>query len=118
LEQAEHLLEQAEHQNKVAKEITQYLKPLPQVEVAAVPLEFLLQDLQEDQVEEVKRDLQLEDQVMPEVFHHQKEIQEDQDLHLVDQVKVAAAEAAALVVQAEPEHLPHQALVEMDQQIQ
>tara|TARA_R110002020_G_scaffold81894_3_gene203035 strand:- start:380 stop:700 length:321 start_codon:yes stop_codon:yes gene_type:complete len=97
--------------------IIQYLKLLPQLVVAAVTVAQAML-LQEDQVEEVQLDLQLEDQVMPEVFHHRKEITEEQDLHLVVRVKVAAAEAAARVAQAETEHLLHQVVAEMEQQIQ
>lgn len=114
MEQGEHLPDQ----DLLFLVIIQYLKLLPQLPVAAVTVDQDLMFLQEDQVEEVQLDLQLEDQVMPEVFHHRKEITEDQGLHLVDQVKVAAAEAAALVAQAEPDNLLHQALVEMEQQIQ
>jgi hypothetical protein len=89
-----------------------HFKPLPQAVVVEedLHLEVLSED-QEDQVVELLN-LILEDQVMLEVTHHQKEIQEHLDLHLAVVVKVAAAEAAAQEDQVVLEHLLKLALAD------
>jgi hypothetical protein len=72
-----------------------HFKLLPQAVVVEedLHLQVLLED-QEDQVVELLDLVQMY-QVMLEVTHHQKEILVQLDRHLAEQVKVAAAEAAA-----------------------
>ena len=99
-------------------ELFQHFKLLAQpvaVEGAEAP------NLEEGQVDPVAEPQVVQvvpEQVTLEVFHHQKEIQVELHPHLAEQVKVAAAEAAAQAAKVLLDNLLTLVSAEMVQQIQ